>query len=204
MSSFFSSCFSSYYASASSAVAAMLTPEFWLALWPQWKTAILSCGGILLFPNTYTDIKQIDAKPYTVNEAEQAQIQRNVYNYFGVNEDVLQNKAMGDALDAFFNGAIEPFEIQLSEVMTKMTFTRREIAQGTEIRVTSNRLQYMPVSTKISMVQQLGDRGMITIDEARALFNYEPLPDGTGQAAPIRGEYYNAGEKIVPEKTETE
>ena len=151
-------------------------------------------GGILLFPNTYSDIRQIDSKPYTVDTAEQEQIQRNVYNYFGVNEDVLQNKALGNTLDAFFNGAIEPFEIQLSEVMTRMTFTAREISAGSEIRATANRLQYMPVETKISMVQQLGDRGMITIDEARALFNYGPLPDGAGSMATIRGEYYDATE----------
>ena len=28
------------------------------------------------------------------------------------------------------------------------------------------------------------------IDEIRDLFNYPPLPDGAGQHAPIRGEYY--------------
>ena len=28
-----------------------------------------------------------------------------------------------------------------------------------------------------------------TIDEIRELFNYEPLPNGAGQVAPIRGEY---------------
>lgn len=152
-------------------------------------------GGVLLFPNTYTDIRQIDSKPYTVDEKEQEQIRQNVYGYFGVNEDVLQNKALGNAMDAFFNGAIEPFEIQLSEVMTRMTFSPREIAAGSEIQVTANRLQYMPVETKIKLVQQLGDRGMLTIDEARALFNYGPLPDGAGNMATIRGEYYDAADR---------
>ena len=28
----------------------------------------------------------------------------------------------------------------------------------------------------------------------RELFNYQPLPDGAGEMAPIRGEYYNLGE----------
>ena len=32
------------------------------------------------------------------------------------------------------------------------------------------------------------------IDEIRELFNYPPLPDGKGQHAPIRGEYYMADE----------
>ena len=44
------------------------------------------------------------------------------------------------------------------------------------------------------MAQQLGDRGILTINEIRELFNYEPLPDGGGQHAPIRGEYYMVDE----------
>lgn len=147
-------------------------------------------GGIVLFPNTYADIAQVNAKPFTVDADQMKLIQTNVFNYFGVNEKVLQNSAMGDELDAFFNGAIEPFSIQLSEVMTKMLFTLKEQASGSVVYATANRLQYMPVGQKVSMAKELGDRGMIMIDEARALFNYPPLPDGTGQHAPIRGEYY--------------
>ncbi len=147
-------------------------------------------GGLLLFPNTYSDIKQIESKSYVVDAAQLALIRTNVYDYFGVNENILQNKANGDELDAFFDGAIEPFSIQLSDVLTRMLFSPLERGNGNRVIVTANRLQYMQTSAKISMAQQLGDRGMITIDEARALFNYPPLPDGSGSRAPIRGEYY--------------
>ena len=53
----------------------------------------------------------------------------------------------------------------------------------------ANRLQYMSTSAKVQMAKELGDRGALTIDEIRELFNYAPLPDGVGQVAPIRGEY---------------
>lgn len=152
-------------------------------------------GGLLLFPNTYTDIKQIEAKPYTIDASQMDAIKMNVFNYFGVSDAVLQNSATDEQLDSFFNGAIEPFAVQLSEVLSRMFFTRRELAVGNKVYVTANRLQYMSVSHKISMAQQLGDRGMITIDEIRALFNYPPLEDGSGNRAPIRGEYYFTGEK---------
>ena len=151
--------------------------------------------GILLFPNTYTDIQQIKSAAYTVDADQMKIIQKNVYDYFGVNEDILQNKAMGDMMDAFWNGAIEPFAIQLSEVLTKMLFTVNERAYGAKVLITANRLQYMTTKEKIAMAQQLGDRGMIMIDEIRELFNYAPLPEGKGQFAPIRGEYYDAGGK---------
>ena len=146
-------------------------------------------GGFLLFPNTYKDIKQIDVKPYAVDADQMKIIKENVYEYFGVNEDILQNKAHGEELEGFFDGCIEPFAIQFSEALTKMLFSERERAQGSYIIANANRLQYMSTSQKVQMAKELGDRGAILIDEIRELFNYAPLPDGAGQVAPIRGEY---------------
>lgn len=146
-------------------------------------------GGLLLFPNTYKDIKQIDTKPFTIEPEQMKLIRENVTNYYGVSEDVMQNKAKGEELEGFFDGFIEPFSIQFSEVATKMLFSERERAQGSDIIATANRLQYMSVAQKVQMARELGDRGAILIDEIRELFNFAPLPDGAGQVAPIRGEY---------------
>lgn len=146
-------------------------------------------GGLLLFPSTYKDIKQIDVKPYAADADQMAQIRENVFNYFGVSEDVLQNKAKAEDLEGFFDGCIEPFAIQFSEAVTKMLFSERERAQGSFLIANANRLQYMSTAQKVQMAKELGDRGAILIDEIRELFNYAPLTDGAGQVAPIRGEY---------------
>ena len=44
-------------------------------------------GGMLLFPNTYTNIKQIESNPYTVDPKSTELVKQNVYNYFGTNEE---------------------------------------------------------------------------------------------------------------------
>lgn len=147
-------------------------------------------GGVLLFPNIYENIHQIQQTAYTVDAEQMRLIQTNVFDYFGVNEGILQNKATGDDLDAFYNGAIEPFQIQLADGLTSAIYTDTELGFGSKVLVTSNRLMYMTTTAKISMAQQLGDRGAMTIDEIRELFNYPPLPDGLGNRSPIRGEYY--------------
>ena len=152
-------------------------------------TAESKAGGFLLFPNTYKDIKQIDVKPYSIDAEQMKQIRENVFNYYGVSEDVLQNKAKAEDLEGFFDGAIEPFAIQFSEAVSKMLFSERERAQGSYLIANANRLQYMSTSQKVQMAKELGDRGAILIDAIRELFNYEPLPNGAGQVAPIRGEY---------------
>jgi len=147
-------------------------------------------SGILLFPNTYTDIKQISMGGVTVPEAEMNEIRTSVYNYFGVNEDVLQSKAYGDSWAAFYESVIEPFAIQFSETMTQAMFTDRERAQGSLLMATSNRLQYMTTTEKLNVSSQMADRGILNRDEIREIWNLPPLPDGQGQAYTIRGEYY--------------
>ena len=163
-----------------------------------------SDNGILLFPNIYKNVKQIEAKPYTVDADQMNLIRTNISEYFGVNEKVMTNLANGDELDAFYNGAIEPFAIQFSESMTKAMFTERERAQGSYLMANANRLQYMSTSAKVQMAKELGDRGAIMIDEIRELFNYPPLPDGAGQVAPIRGEYKATDELVQEENDEQE
>ena len=144
-------------------------------------------GGLLLFPNTYKDIRQIDSKPYTVDPDEMKQINENVFNYFGVSEKVMQGSANSDELDAFFNSSVEPFAIALSEALSRAIYTERERSFGNHVYVNSNRLQYMTQTAKVSLARELGDRGILTINEIRELFNYEPIAGG--DMAYIRGEY---------------
>ena len=149
-------------------------------------------GGLLLFPNTYQNIQQIKSTPYTVDADQMKLIDDNVDKYFGVNDKILKNEAKGDELDAFFNGAIEPFAIQFSETMTKAIFSERERSQGSYLIANANRLQYMTTSEKVSMAQQMLDRGVMSINEARELFNYAPVDGGDMRA--IRGEYKDSND----------
>lgn len=151
-------------------------------------------GGLLLFPNTYTNIKQVDTKPFVVDADQMKAISANVYHYFGVNDDILNNAAFGDAWAAFYEGAIEPFAIQFSQVLTKMLFTFREQSQGNRVMATANRLQYMTNADKLNVSAQMADRGLMTRNEIREIWNLAPLPEPYGNQLPVRGEYYNVGE----------
>ena len=151
-------------------------------------------GGLLLFPNTYTNINQVKSTPFTVSADEMKLIEKNVYQYFMVNEDILQNKAFGDAWSAFYEGAIEPFAVQFSEVMTKMLFTLREQSQGNRVMLTANRLQYMTNRDKLNVSSQMLDRGVMSINDIREIWNLPPVEGGDVRI--IRGEYWNADEKV--------
>lgn len=158
-----------------------------------------SGSGLLLWPNDYTDIKQIESKPFVVDAEQMNLIRSNVFDYFGVNEDVLQNKTIGDAWAAFYEGAIEPFAIQLSDVLTRMLFTQRERELGAGVMATANRLQYMSNSDKLAVSAQMADRGLMSRNEIRQIWNLPPLPEPIGDQLPVRGEYYNVGDETQEE-----
>lgn len=152
-----------------------------------------SSGGVLLFPNTYENPQQIKSEPFIVNAAQMAAIKENVFNYFGCNGDILQNKAIGDAWSAYYEGKIEPFAVQLSLAMTNMTYSQREISSGNQIYFTANRLQYMTNRDKLDVSAQMLDRGLFNRNEIREIWNMPPIEGGDEYL--IRGEYYSTKEK---------
>ena len=148
-------------------------------------------GGVILFPNTYKNVQQLKQEAYKVDADQMKLIKENVYDYFAVNEDIIQNKAFGDNWLAFYEGAVEWFAIQLSEVLTRMLYTERERQFGNRIWFTSNRLQYMSNADKMNAISQMADRGLMTRNELRDILNLSPLPEPYGNQIPARGEYYD-------------
>lgn len=152
-------------------------------------------GGLLLFPNTYTDVKQLENKPFVADADQMKAINDSVFDYFGVNEKILRNQATGDEWAAFYEGAVEPFAIQFSETVTRMLFTFREQSQGSQVIATANRLQYMTNADKLNVSAQMLDRGIMSINEIREIWQLAPV-DG-GDVRIVRGEYYNADQKVT-------
>lgn len=151
-------------------------------------------GGILLMPNTYTDIKQLQQQSYAVDADQLKTIKESVFDYFGINEEVIQSAAYGDKFAAYYESKIEPDAIQLSDVLTRMLFTAREQAQGSGIFFTANRLQYMTNADKLNVSAQMIDRGLMTLNEVREIWQLPPVEGGDVRI--IRGEYYEAGQHI--------
>lgn len=147
-----------------------------------------NAGGVMLIDAKYEDVKQLQTNQYTVDSAQMSQIKENVFNYFGTNEKILQNKFTSDEWGAYYEGKIEPFAIEASLVHTNMKFTPHEVAFGNEIIFTSNRLQYASNKEKLDIVTQLFDRGFLTHNQGLDVFNMAPIGEA-GNYRYIRKEY---------------
>ena len=133
-------------------------------------------GGIASLDGTQ-EFKEINLKPTTATAEEMSDFRERVYRYFGVNEKIIKANYTESEYDAFYESRIEPFLVALSLELTYKIFTERERAFGNRIWYESNRLQFASAKTKISMVQ-LVDRGLMTPNEYRELFNMAPYEGG--------------------------
>ncbi len=137
---------------------------------------ISNAGGIASLDATQ-EFKEINLKPTTATAEEQDSYRERVYRYFGVNEKIIKSSYTESEYDAFYESRIEPFLVALSLELTRKCFTNRELGFKNEIWYESNRLQFASAKTKISMVA-LVDRGLMTPNEYRALFNMAPYDGG--------------------------
>lgn len=162
-------------------------------------------GGVLLFPNTYSGVQQVTSQAKIVDPEQMQIIQTRVYNYFGINEDILQNKSIGDTWSAFYEGKIEPFAIQLSQAMTCMVYSEHELSFNNGIVWSSNRLQYMTNKEKAEVSSQMFDRGIFNRNMVNDVWNL-PHTEG-GDTFYIRKEYIEVSkldDKGDPEEPPTE
>jgi len=135
-------------------------------------------GGVLMFDAKYSDVKQIESKPFVIDDRQMALINENVYTYFGTNKKILMSDFTEDEWNAYYEAKIEPFAIQLSQVLTALLFTPREIGFGNEIIASANRLQYASTATKLAVVQALMDRGVMSLNQACDVFQMPHVEGG--------------------------
>lgn len=157
-------------------------------------------GGLALFPNTYTNVQQINSPAQIVDSEQMKLIQTRVLNYFGSNEEVLQNKAVGDGWSAYYEGKVEPFAVQLSQAMTCMVYSNIERKRNNAITWSANRLQYMTNTDKLQVSSQMFDRGVFSLNDIMDIWNL-PHVEG-GDKRYIRREYIEIS-KLGEENTQT-
>ena len=120
------------------------------------------------------EFQPIDLKPITLDKDQMAQVNYNIYDYFGISENIVRNKFTPAEWNAFFEGVIEPRALQLSYEFTNKIFSDFAIKEGHKIVFTANRLQYADISDKIKLFQQVLPYGLLTKDEALEILDLPP------------------------------
>ena len=133
-------------------------------------------GGIAALDPTM-EFTPISMSPVVTTYEQMKEFRESVYRYFGVNEHIVQGCPTDEEAEAFYQYRIEPFLVALSLELTRKTFTEREIAFGAYVEFHADRLQFASSKTKLGLVSMV-DRGAMTPNEWRAVFNLPPVEGG--------------------------
>lgn len=116
-----------------------------------------------------------------VNKDLMAFIVNIVYNYFAINENIINNKATEIEMAMFVKTTIKPLAKQFSQEFTNKLFSETEYYFGRRIEFDFSPLLVTTFQTEANAAQTLIRNGVWSIDEARERLGYEPLPNGLGK-----------------------
>ena len=121
------------------------------------------------------DFVPIDLKPITLNKDQMEQVNYNIYDYFGISEEIIRNKFTDEQWNAFFEGVIEPRAMQMSYEFTNKIFSDKAIRKGHKIVFTANRLQYQSLDKKIKLFKETLSYGIWTKDQVLEILDLPPI-----------------------------
>lgn len=133
-------------------------------------------GGIASLDSTQEFIP-ISMNPTVTSSEQMKEFRENIFRYFGVNDKIIMSDFTETSFEYFYESRIEPFLIALSLELTQKIFTERELGFKNEIIYESNKLQFASFATKLNFVS-LVDRGAMTPNEWREIFNLPPIDGG--------------------------
>ena len=157
-------------------------------------------GGIAAL-DAKAEYTPLDNDPKLINAMQMQLIEDKVYRYFNVSRSIVQNDYKEDQWNAFYEGVLEPLAVQMSLEFSSKLFTNRKMGHGNEIIFEANRLQYASIASKISIIKELMDRGLLSQNEGREIFNLSPIEGGDKRLVSLnfvdadKANQYQLGEK---------
>lgn len=153
-------------------------------------------GGVMIIDGKF-DYKNIESKPYIIDADTRKQTRESTFDYFGVNEEFVQNKFTAEKYESVYEGRLEPFAIMFTDALTAFLFTERELGFGNEVHANMNKVKYQSTSAVVSIVNATRELGLFTRDEYREMLGYEPLgPERGGNEIMIATNNYESNTQV--------
>ena len=153
-------------------------------------------GGVMIIDGKF-DYKNIESKPYIIDADTRNQTRQSTFDYFGVNEDFVQNKFTAEKYESIYEGKLEPFAIMFTDALTAFLFTERELGFGNEVYANMNKVKYQSTNSVVNIISATRELGLFTRDEYREMLGYEPLgPERGGDEIMIATNNYESNTQV--------
>lgn len=131
-------------------------------------------AGVIVTDSKY-DYIPINDKQTPIPTGQLDYIKSEIYDYFGTNEYIVQNKETPEQANAYFHGEISPFYVQCTQAFTNALFFGKEYAYGNEINFDGNSLQNEKLSDKTVALKFLADTGALRLDQLLLAYDFPPI-----------------------------
>ena len=127
------------------------------------------------------DFTPLERKTAIVDENTLKFIDEKILRNWGVPLAVLTGDYTKEQYEAFYQKALEPLVISISQAFTKKLFTSREKSFGNRVELFPKELIFMSVEQTLEMVNILSPTGGMFENEKRVAFGLRPLPELEGK-----------------------
>ena len=139
------------------------------------------------------------------------QFYKQVYHYFGTNENIIKSDYTDQQWNSFYESTIEPFVNKLELELSKKIFSKNERTRGNKIVVEISKLQQMSITSRLSIIKEVKEIGLLSLNEMRELIYLKPIEGGDVRQVSLnyidadnQSEYQVGDKKTIIEKEETE
>lgn len=139
-----------------------------------------SVQGLVFFDRMWS-VTPINWQEESVNKELMQFVINVVYNYFNINENIINGKASETEMEMFIATTIKPLAQQFEKEFTNKLFTENEFYFGHRIEFDYFSLSVSTLQAKTSLFGVAIRQGILNIDECRELIGQPPLPKGLGK-----------------------
>ncbi len=134
-------------------------------------------GGVVTL-DAMEEYVPLNVSAWTANAVQQKQITDRIYAYWRTPMEVVNNTATEQMMQNYYDSVVEPIWEEMEEAFTNALFTKKEQAYGSCIIVTSGAATGASWQTKLLIIGNTKELGLLTPNEYRELLGYAPVEDG--------------------------
>lgn len=134
-------------------------------------------GGIVTLDST-EDYTPLNVTAWAANAAQTKQMSDRLFAYWRTPLEVVGNTASEQTMQNYYDSIIEPRWQAMSAAFTAALFSSGEQNTGNRILMFGGAATGASWSTKLAIVTNTKEMGLLTVNEYRELLGYAPVEDG--------------------------
>ena len=141
--------------------------------------AYLGIGATgVAYMDASSQLTQIKSEAKYSNADEMKFFENKIYNYLHISENIIKADFSENQWQSYYETNIETFANKLCNELNYKLLSKREYEVGNRIKIATDELQVMSITSKINLIDKTKEIGLYTINEFRNLFNLSSVEDG--------------------------